>query len=406
MAFRRLREVFLGKEQGPRSKYVPGATPTTSTYYAGMNEYYREYRRDSLTRGCVNALAFFGTCKGHETVLELTDPGNLSEEQQKKRLEDYAKVKAKVDSLNKAVNLDLTLFIAIVKSKIYGKAGFEIQPKLDEGWPERLIPLQSEQLKPKISEDWELEGYNYKGREGLYSPSEILYFLNLSLEADQEGLSDVEPVVAVCKARNKILSEDLPEIAHTLWAPVSIHQIDTSGLSETEAQKAIDDHVAQIKPGKSIATNQKITVTIADQKIEFQGLIQSLEYLDYEIIGNFRVPRFLLSREKQVNRATAQVEFKAFIEGPITDIQRYYKRELERQWYDPITRKVLSLKEDDPLPVRVKHLWNLVLFEDITDLAAAIAQLWGSNGMGPLGGKLEKVWELMHWNPDELEEES
>ena len=145
-------------------------------------------------------------------------------------------------------------------------------------------------------------------------------------------------------------------------------------------------------------------MTVVDAKVNFTGLVTALEYCDTDIIGNFKVPRFLLGREKQVNRATAQIEFKAFIEGPIADIQRYYKRQIERQWYDPVTRKVLELSEDDSLPVRMKHVWNIVTFQDLYDLAEAVSRLWGPHGMGPLAGKLEKVWELMHWDPEELEE--
>jgi len=404
MALRLLKRIFIGQDAGPKSKYLPGSTPTTSEYYEGMNKWYREYRQDSLTRNCVNLLAFFSTCKGHETVLELTDQVALSEEAKQKKLEKFTHVKDRVDQLNKAVNLDWILFIVVIKAKIYGKVGFEIQPKFEEGWPQRLIPLLSEKLKPDIEENWEHSGFTYKGQKGFYHPGEILYFHNLSIEGDLEGLSDVEPIAGSAQTRRRIITEDLPEVAHTLWAPLSIHEVDTSGLSESEARKAIDDHIAQIKPGKSIATNQKIKVTVVDAKVNFTGLVTALEYCDTDIVGNFNVPRFLLSREKQVNRATAQIEYKAFIEGPIADIQRYNKRQIERQWYDSITRKVLDLGEDEPLPVRVKHVWNIVAFHDLYDLAEAISKLWGSHGMGPLAGKLKKVWELMHWDPEELEE--
>lgn len=58
----------------------------------------------------------------------------------------------------------------------------------------------------------------------------------------------------------------------------------------------------------------------------------------------------------------------------------------------------------EPLPVRVKHRWNPVRGADIYAMAEAASKLWGSHGMGPLGGKLEKIWELMGWDPAELEE--
>jgi hypothetical protein len=405
MALRLLKRMFLGRDAAPKSTYLPGSTPTTSEYYEGMTKWYREYRQDSLTRNCVNLLAFFATCKGYETVLELTDPVTVSRDAAQTQLQQYGSVKDRVDQLNKAVNLDWILFIAVIKAKVYGKVGFEIQPKFEDGWPQQLIPLLSEQLKPDIEDDWAHSGFTYRGHKGFYHPGEVLYFPNLSIEGDLEGLSDVEPIAGSAHTRRRILTEDLPEVAHTLWAPISIHEVDTTGLSEAEARKAIDDHVAQIKPGKSIATNQKIKVTVVEAKVDFTSLVTALEYCDTDIIGNFNVPRFLLSREKQVNRATAQIEFQAFIEGPIADIQRYYTRQIERQWYDPITRKALDLDEDDALPVRVKHVWNIVAFHELYDLADAVSKLWGPGGRGPLAGRLKKVWNLMHWDPEELEED-
>jgi len=405
VALRLLKRIFIGQDAGPKSKYLPGSTPTTSEYYQGMNKWYREYRQDSLTRNCVNLLAFFATCKGFETVLELTDPAAVSDAATETQLHPYTHVKDRVDQLNKAVNLDWVLFIAVIKAKIYGKVGFEIQPKFADGWPQRLIPLLSDRLKPDIETDWVHSGFTYEGQRGFYHPDEILYFPNLSIEGDGEGLSDVEPVAGSAQTRRRIITEDLPEVAHTLWAPLSIHEVDTTGLSEAEARKAIDDHVAQIKPGKSIATNQRIKVTVVDAKVDFTGLVTALEYCDTDIIGNFAVPRFLLSREKQVNRATAQIEFQAFMEGPIADLQRYFKRQIERQWYDPITRKALDLDEDDALPVRVKHVWNIVAFHDLYEVADAVSKLWGPSGQGPLAGRLRKVWALLHWDPEELEED-
>ena len=399
MALRRLHDVFLGKAASPRSRYIQGESQTTSESYSGMEKHYREYRRDSLVRGCINLLAYYATSKGFETAIELIDTTGLSEEQVAKTLEKYNSVKDRVDQLNKAVNLDQILFVTIVKMKVYGKTGFEIQPKFNDAWPEKLIPLFSDmRLRPDVDQDWTLTGFTYKGSKGFFKPFDILYFTNLGLEADYEGLSDVEPILDVLATRRAIVGEDLKESSKTLWAPLSIHSVDTTGLSDTEAQKAIDDHVAQIKPGKSIVTNQKIKVEVVDLKPDISALIDALEYCDYEIIGNFRIPRFLLGREKQVNRATAEMEFKAFIDGPIADIQRYLGRQIESQWYDSIIRRELGLAD---LPVRVKHVWNPITGEDFYQLAQAVAQLWGQ-GKGPIAGYGKKVWELMGWDPSEL----
>jgi len=379
--------------------------PTPEYPYTGSNKFYREFRRDSLVRNCIIANAFYPTAKGFETVLELADPGGLSEEQIAAQLEQYRSVKDEIDSLNKAVNLDHVLFVAQIKRSIYGRAGFEIV--LDKkGVPTQLLPLDSTQLEPELDGDWSLTGFEYNGQSGFYKPEQVLYFANLSLEADQEGLSDIEPVLTMCETRQQILATDLKETAEKLWAPTVILTVDVSGLSDADAQKAIDQVITGIEPGKNIAMSQKVTATPVDLKSDIPGLIQSLEYLDFEIIGNFRVPKFLIGREKQVNRATAYAELEAYRDGKVADVQRLLRREIENQWYDRQVRRILGLLDPKkPLPVLVKHRWNPISVADFYQQAQAVSQLWGNLGQGPLGGNLKKVYELMGWDPSELEGE-
>jgi len=201
-----------------------------------MNQYYRWFRQDELVRGCIVTNAYFACMsQGFETVLEPTKTQKLSDQEKERLLKDYAYVKSRIDELNKGVNLDQTLFISQVKRSIYGKCGFEIVEDEDL-IPERLLPLESTSPKPKLNDFWELTGFEYKGKSDFYQPEEVLYFINLALEADYEGLSDIEPVMDVCNTRHDILRKDLPEIGMSLWAPFLFIRADTTGLSIS------DDH--------------------------------------------------------------------------------------------------------------------------------------------------------------------
>ncbi|MHA1878305.1 MAG: hypothetical protein ACTSUC_17830 [Promethearchaeota archaeon] len=213
----RLRRVLWGASAPKAKRYGETSTPTSSTYYRGMNEDYRWFRQDELVRKCIVTNALFATTAGYETVTEAETP------------DEYSHVEEKIDELNKTVNMDLALFVAQVKRSVYGCAGFEIVQD-DQEYPSRLLSLQSTLLKPDIDEDWTHTGYTYKGKKGFYTPDEVLYFTNLQLEADMLGLSDVEPVRNVCQARHELLRENFPEIARTLWAPYVILKADTSGL--------------------------------------------------------------------------------------------------------------------------------------------------------------------------------
>jgi hypothetical protein len=383
---------FLTGVSAPKAKrYSETSTPTSSTYYAGMNEDYRWFRQDELVRKCIVSNAYFSTMAGYETVLE------------GEKTENYDDLKEKIDELNKALNMDLILFITQIKRSIHGNAGFEKIVGAD-GYPTQLLPLDSTKLKPDLDEDWQLTGYTYNGKKGFYQPEEVLYFTNLQLEADMLGLSDVEPLRSVCQARHELLRENFPEIVRTLWAPYVVLQANTNFLSDTEAEKTITNLAEVARAGKSIALNESVEATVINMTPDIRGLNEMLDRLEQAIQASFGTPRFLLSRPIE-NRATAYAELESYIQGPINSIQRYLKREIERQCYDPWTRMILKEEGDltDPLPVQVKHNWNPIRAADIYAMADAASKLWGAHGMGPIGGDKLKVWEMMGWDPSELE---
>jgi len=158
------------------------------------------------------------------------------------------------------------------------------------------------------------------------------------------------------------------------------------------------------RAGKSIAINESVEATTVNLIPDIEGLNGLLDKLEEAIIASFGTPRFLLGRSVE-NRATAYAELEAYVQGTITGIQRYLKREIERQWYDPITRTLLKQEGQpaDPLPVHIKHQWNPVRVTDVYQIADAAAKLWGVGGSGPIGGNKEKIWELMGWDPSEVE---
>jgi hypothetical protein len=285
MSLRTLIKQTLGLKASakPKAKNTYPTTPSTGTYYEGMNQDYRWFRQDELTRKCITTNAYFATANGFETILESGNP------------DEYVPIKDGVDEINKLVNLDKILHDAQIKRSIHGRAAYEIV-RDSRSLPERLLPLQSTQIKPELDEGWRLTGFTYRGKKGFYGPEEVLYLTNLDLEADQLGLSDVEPVRAVLEARHSILREDLPEIARTLWAPYVILKADTSGLPEDEAEATITKLAEVARAGKSIAINESVEATTVNLTPDIEGLNGLLDKLEEAIIADFGTLRFLLGR--------------------------------------------------------------------------------------------------------------
>lgn len=401
-----IRRFFYGAPTGPKAKrYSETDTPTTSKYYEGMNEDYRWFRTDELVRRCtvINATVATQTA-GFETELEAT--GNLEKEEKTAIVEKFAYVKEEIDAINRICRMDLTLFTAQVKRSLFGKAGFEIVNR-EQKRPTGLLPLLSEKLKPRLNKDWELIGFKYKGKN-LYEPEDVLYLLNLPLESDQEGLSDVEPIRQICTARHNLLKVQFPKVARRLWAPYVILQVDTAGLSKEAAAAAVQNIADVATAGYSNVINESVTATVVNMTPDIKGLVVMLDKLEQAIIGNFGTPRFLVNKPIE-NRATAYAELEAYRDGPIAHIQHHLKRELEAKWYYPWAEKILkersvSWAEGEDPPVLVKHQWNTIRMADIYEMAKAVAALYGPSGMGLLEDNKARAYEMMGFPPDELEE--
>ena len=389
----RIRRLLASNRPKAKNTY----NVSTGYTFQSTRQYHQTFRRDELVRKCITTNAYYATMtNGFETVLEGETP------------EDYEYVKQRIDSLNKKHNLDHVLYVAQINRGIHGVAAFEIVT--GNIYPERLIPLRGDQLKPEIDSNWNLTGYTYQGVKNFYKPDDVLVFFNQQLGAEHEGISDIEPIQGICTTRHEILRENFGEIARSLWAPYVILKADTRGLAQDEAGRVIEELAEVARAGKSIAINEAVEATVVNLSPDIQGLCRLLEKLEEAISANFGVPRFLLGKPVET-RATAYAELEAYFEGTVAHIQRYLKREVERQWYDRWTRQALMeegviLEQGESLPVAVKHRWNPVTATDIYQMAEASAKLYGTHGMGPLGERLEKGWEMMGWDPSELKEAS
>jgi hypothetical protein len=360
-------------------------SPQTSTLYQSMDQNYRWFRQDEITRKSIITNAVFTTQAGFQTIQEPPEPD----------------IKTSIDQINKKLNLDRVLYTAQINRSIYGKAAFEIV-RDRHNTPIRLLTLESNKIKPDIDPNWDLASYTYKGEKGFYQPSDILYFTNQEITSNHHGLSDIEPIRTTLETRHIILRENIPEITRSLWAPYVVLKANTSGLSIEEAEKTIENLAKVARAGKSIAINESIDATIVNLTPDIPGLNSLLDKLEEAIITNFSIPRFLIGRPVE-NRATAFAELEAYINGPIASNQRYLKREIERQLYTPLTKQLLTEQNLPPDKIQIKHQWNPARASDFYQLAEAAAKLWGTHGTGPIGGNHEKIWEIMNWDKEELE---
>jgi len=405
---------------------LPSSLEMLENRYNSMNIYWREYCRDSLVRKSINARAFWATNKGFDTVLE--PPMHMSFESDEAaqaycEKAEFKQVKAQIDDINRKVELDSRLYAAIVLARACGRGPFEIVGGIEN--PTKLIPLESDQLEPLIGDgttktqnapNWKLVGFKYDGEGDYitpkYKPEQVLYFVNNDVDTKMLGMSDIEPILWDLQTRRTIRREAFPESAKTLWAGQIVLTIDVSGIPDEQGRiDAIEGVIKQIKPGKVIGVSQNVKAEVVNLNPALDKLVQVKDSLDREIIGNFEVPKFLINREEQVNRATAEKQFEGFVQGPVEDDRRMLKRQIERQWYEPLTRKFLNLPLTvepgqvlEPATIRLTHRWREIQLADFFTLLEA-----GTKAYGQAAISQEKFYELMRdglatkFDPAELE---
>ena len=373
----------------------------TDTLWRGMDDYEREYYRNFLVHGCVDARAFWATKEGFDTVVEDVGSENLLSQQKKDELKAY------IDGVNGVVGLDDRLRLAMKKAQISSKgtAGFEIEfEKKDNPWipankPVALHALNSRLLKPEVNLNaWKLTSFEYNGKPAFYDPNEVLFFVRNEMDDDWQGRSDIEAVIVESTLDDRIMREDLMEAATTLWAGMAVHQLilekaAKAGIKDdADIDKYEEEYRDQLRPGKHIITDDLWDIKIVDIHPDLDKLLNVSDKLERRILGSFKVPRFLLNIEKELNRATAEKELEAFVDGAVIDDQRWLKRIVEAQWYKPLTYQFLGLKPEAPAPARVVHRWRQIRIEDWLNLLDLAVKGY-SEGRGPLS--LEKFYELM-----------
>jgi len=350
----RLSTIIAGK--APRTAWI-GSDVSRGTEYS-LSDYRAAFEKDDLAQYCITLLAQFSTLKGFETKIKTLDGSDP---------QDHKDIKAKIDRMNQKVNLDQILYLGQIKRYIYGFAGFEILWD-DEGYS-KLIPLKSEFLSPKITKDYKLEGFKYYNTETLLPPHRVFFLTTDDLDYDGRGLSKMKPIMRSLETRYDI-REDLRQTAKRIWAPTGIFQIDTSGMTEEEEAEFLNNFSQSVKPGQSIITNQSIQADIVRLTPDLSAFVNVLSKIEEEIIGNFGIPKALVSREKSLTKATLEFALRALYEGPIKGIQQYLRREVESQLYQ---RVIDELDMTDQ--IRVLHKWKPISMLDYASLAEPIATL-------------------------------
>jgi hypothetical protein len=352
--------------------------------------YFEWYKATAELRKPVNLIAAFATRCGFETTISCVDKNDDPEN------EEYLRVKTIIDELNRRVNMDNVLYVSIIKKLIYGRAGWQITTGSNTNKIMSIDPLYSPYVYPRVDgKTGVFLGVDYAVSGSKFIPnSRLLYFTNDTFEADEsswKGISAFRSVEREVKIK-KNLQRDLLYAARSLWAPIVIYSVDTRGLTPEEKANLFADLKQDLKPGAIVVTNKPVEPKVVQYQPDLNNLIRAIENQEQAIIGNFGIPKALLSREKTETRATLEFSIQAFYESTISQEQTYIKRQLERQWYDPLV-KLMGYGDK----IHIRHEWKPILSPDsllITALTVAVEK-------GVIS--IDEFYRRLGWEVDRVE---
>jgi len=314
-----------------------------------MDNYQDVYEQVSIVRKCINLIADFTVSIGFDVD---TDNDELKEE---------------IEKMWKRTNFAEVVKKAIKKREIWGNAAFQIS-KDQSGDIVDFVPLHPERLTVKINSDtMQIDHFEYNlpssGTIQKLDPEDVFYVSLDSLDARKTGISSLESIKTTIKMKWN-LQKDLEQASKRLWAPYTIFKYNTSYVKDKEQQKKeIRRFISKIKPGKTIVHNQQVDPNIIDMTPDIKALIDAIKNADEEIIGNWGIPKTLLSRESE-NQSSLEFAIQTLYEGPVKSVQQYFEHEIEQQIYKQIAKK-LGLTNP-----KVNHMWKATHFKDSPTIRA------------------------------------
>lgn len=360
-------------------------------------------RRNWAVKSAISVREFFIFAKGTELIFDLPESvkegltaQEVEQELNKRKKENptWESVRQNIAKLDESLNLVEQIPIFYWQCILFGRGLILKVLEETEGDTEdtiqnevikKLLPINTRRLGDPILDhdnDMAFEGVYVDGQPldksaliyGTYQPVQI------SPHTEWFGYTPLESIINLAEGLNIFWEEDVKEIQRSAWLASILLEINTAGLTRTQAQTRIKNVIDQIKAGKFIGINQMgITATQLKLDGDLAGLVEMAEKQESKIFKALQVPQFLVQSEDIANRATADKSAELFLNGVIARDQRWLENILEVQWYEKLLRKELKLKDDKPLPFRIRREFNTPRVSEFIDLTDAVVKLVESN---------------------------
>lgn len=290
--------------------------------------------------------------------------------------QEFQKLLVDIKKINKTVRFYNHLITAEVQKRVFGRAALGVV--LNSGLPTDLKPFSSKNLgKVYVDNDWKFTGVDYHDNlvaKQTFNASELIYLTHLDFNITPNtlfyGLSEFEGIAHDSETNRIVSEEDNKEAAKGQWAGVGVIKAPsiTSDAQMTTLVNAMD-------PGKWNAINADVTMEVHALDPKIDQLTNLREANDKRIIRGIDVPQPTMGYEDVTNRATMDTVMQVYHATTLDFERQMLKAQIEPQWYDTLTMKLLNIPDMAEAKARVVCEFEDLVFETFQDKATPILSL-------------------------------
>jgi hypothetical protein len=283
---------------------------------------------------------------------------------------EYKDLMRDIRKINRDVKFHYRMIAAELQKRTFGRSALGIVFK--ESMPSELKVFASKNLGQVYIDPatWRFEGVDYHDnliKKQQFDASELLYFTHLDFNITPDtlyyGLSELEGVAHDSETNRIISEEDNKEIAKSNWAPKFL--LPVPGVNDPNS---MDEIVNALDPSRPNVINADVgQPVVLDSKGSGSEVNAIREANDQRMIRELDLPQPMMGYENNPNRATMDTVMQVYHATTIDFERLMITSQIEPQWYDSLTVKLLSLKNIDEAKARVCMEFEDLVFETASD---------------------------------------
>lgn len=301
---------------------------------------------NTLAGTAIDTRVEFSLGRGVRPTFVLKDKKIKGDEEKKNALSKFDDILTELEKIDKKPSIKLNTKLPDLErnTHVFGRSILAFETNNGkEKIPIALKPIHPRDIGRVFVHqlDWSLSSVYAFQKTDLIKAEDMLYSVQMSNSPIRRslhyGFSSIQRLTGQARAVRRINEFDIPEISTSLWAKIGLITVDQDGMTFNDKSADLQTIKNGLKPGGwNLISGKKeeIGVYPLDTEPKVAELVELIDKIERDIIGNFKIPGGLLGREADQTRATMLGKIRLFLSGPVQNDRQRIGEMLREQWYE------------------------------------------------------------------------